>query len=184
MDSGLKNYNKINANLGMQVDERRDKQEQMQKLIKDNRTRIGRNDILIKSFKDDVYEAVQNIDYFLELQKHTSKMFESYVKDKKLKTVDINPEIQKEYENQRKYLENSKHSLEQKLKKDMEIHKKDSQKHMEENYDLIKQINRLRSDRDRLLESKAKKSESSVGSVAHSESRLTAPKVRIIILKF
>ena len=184
MDSGLKNYNKINANLGMQVDERRDKQEQMQKLIKDNRTKIRKNDINIKSFKDDVYEAVQNIDYFLELQKHTSKMFETYVKDKKLKTVDINPEIQKEYENQRKYLENSKHSLEQKLKKDMEIHKKDSMKHMNENYDLIKQITKLREARDTLLEKKAKKSESSVGSVAQSESRITADKVNFRVLLF
>mmetsp|Transcript_23102 Transcript_23102/g.26485 ORF Transcript_23102/g.26485 Transcript_23102/m.26485 type:complete len:703 (-) Transcript_23102:9-2117(-) len=175
MDSNLKSYNKINANLGMQVDERREKQEKMQKLIKDNRTKIRKNDILIKSFKDDVYEAVQNIDYFLELQKHTSNMFDKYVKDKKLKTVDINPEIQKEYENQRKYLESSKHSLEQKLKKDMEIHKKDSQKHMKENYELITQINDLREKRLKLLE-KQKKTESSSGSVAQSESRMSADK--------
>jgi hypothetical protein len=162
MDINLKHFNKVNANLGIIVDDLRDKQEKMQKQIKDNRTKIRKNDILIKSFKDDVYEAVQNIDYFLELQKHTNKMFEEYVNDKKLKQVDINPEIQKEYENQRKYLENSKHSLEQKFKKDMDIHKKDSQKHMDENYNLIRQINELRSKRDKLLKKTSKSDKKSM----------------------
>ena len=100
MDINLKHFNKVNANLGIIVDDLRDKQEKMQKQIKDNRTKIRKNDILIKSFKDDAYESVQSIDYFLEPQKHTNRMFESYVKDKKLKQIDIYPEIQKEYENQ------------------------------------------------------------------------------------
>jgi septal ring factor EnvC (AmiA/AmiB activator) len=172
MDINLKHFNKVNANLGIIVDDLRDKQEKMQKQIKDNRTKIRKNDILIKSFKDDVYESVQNIDYFLELQKHTNKMFEKYVNDKKLKQVDINPEIQKEYENQRKYLENSKHSLEQKLKKD----KHSSQKHMKENYDLIEQINELRRKRDK-LQQKASKAGNKAGSVANSETGMSARKL-------
>lgn len=176
MDINLKHFNKVNANLGIIVDDLRDKQEKMQKLIKDNRTKIRKNDILIKSFKDDVYESVQNIDYFLELQKHTNSMFEKYVKDKKLKQADMNPEIQKEYENQRKYLENSKHSLESKLKKDMDIHKKDSQKHMKENYDLIEQINELRKKREE-LKKKTDKSDNNTGSPVNSEGALSHKKL-------
>lgn len=160
MDTSLKYFNKVNANLGIIVDDLRAKQDKMQKLIKKNRTMIRKNDILIKSFKDDVYESVQYIDDPSKLQSFTHEMFTKYVNDKGKKTVDINPEIQKEYENQRKYLENSKHSLEQKLKKDMEIHKKDSQKHMKENYELIKQIGKLR-DRKTLLLNKTKKSDMS-----------------------
>lgn len=37
----------------------------MQELIKKNRSKIRENDIMIKRFKDDVYNAVQYIDNFL-----------------------------------------------------------------------------------------------------------------------
>jgi hypothetical protein len=168
MDGRLKYFNKVNANLGIIVDDLRAKQDKMQKLIIKNRTAIRKNDILIKSFKDDVYESVQYIDDPNKLGSFTHLMFTNYVKDKGKKTVDINPEIRKEYENQRKYLENSKHSLEQKLKKDMSLHKKDSQKHMKENYKLIEQINLLRRRKDELL-SKTRKSEMSSTSVDNSD---------------
>jgi cilia- and flagella-associated protein 57 len=168
MDTSLKYFNKVNANLGIIVDDLRAKQDKMQKLIIKNRTAIRKNDILIKSFKDDVYESVQYIDDPNKLQSFTHEMFTKYVKDKGKKTVDINPEIRKEYDNQRKYLENSKHSLDQKLKKDMALHKKDSQKHMKENYKLIEQINKLRKRKDELL-SKTRKSELSSTSVDNSD---------------
>ena len=50
-------------------------------------------------------------------------MFGKYVKDKDIKSVEIDADIQKEYENQKKYLENSVNSLKKKLQKDSEIHK-------------------------------------------------------------
>jgi cilia- and flagella-associated protein 57 len=79
MDSSLKFFNKVNANLGIVVDDLRGKQEKMQKLIKKNRTMIRNNDILIKSFKDDVYESVQYIDDPNKLQSFTHEMFTKYV---------------------------------------------------------------------------------------------------------
>ena len=172
MDTNLKYFNKVNANLGIIVDDLRGKQEKMQKLIKKNRTMIRNNDILIKWFKDDVYESVQYIDDPNKLQSFTHEMFTKYVNDKGKKTVDINPEIQKEYENQRKYLESSKHSLEQKLKKDMSLHKKDSQKHMKENYKLIEQINKLRKRKDELM-SKTRKSDISKNSIDNGSSMVS-----------
>ncbi|CAI2371694.1 unnamed protein product [Moneuplotes crassus] len=168
MDNSLKYFNKVNAGLGVIVDDLRVKQEKMQALIKMNRNTIRTNNILIKSFKDDIYETVQYIDDPLKLQTFTHEMYQKYVKDSSKKAVEINPEIRKEYDNQEKFLMNSKHSLEQKLKKDMNLHKKDSQKHMRENYELIKQINTLRDRRDELI-SKTKKSEISNLSMNNSE---------------
>lgn len=65
MDKKLKHFNKVNASLGIIVDDLRERQENMQELIKKNRSKIRENDIMIKRFKDDVYNAVQYIDNFL-----------------------------------------------------------------------------------------------------------------------
>lgn len=167
MDKSLKKYNRVNANLGIIVDDLRERQENMQQLIKNNRSKIRANSILIKGFKDDVYDAVQFIDSFIALQKRIAELFEKYVKDKDVKTVDIDPDIQKEYENQKKYLENSANSLKKKLTKDSEIHKQDNYRIMKENIDLIDQINDLR----RLIgnfKSQVRNTESTLGSNAAS----------------
>jgi hypothetical protein len=58
MDKSLRNYNKINANLGYVVDDLRTRQEHMQVLIKNNRSKIRQNDIKIKLFKNAVYWVV------------------------------------------------------------------------------------------------------------------------------
>jgi septal ring factor EnvC (AmiA/AmiB activator) len=97
MDKRLKHFNKVNANLGIIVDDLRERQENMQELIKKNRTKIRENDIMIKTFKDDVYNAVQFIDNFLQLQKEVTKLFGKYVKDKDIKSVEIDADIEKEY---------------------------------------------------------------------------------------
>jgi chromosome segregation ATPase len=58
MDKNLKHFNKINANLGYIVDDLRTRQEQMQELIKKNRSKIRANDIFIKGFTNAVYRTV------------------------------------------------------------------------------------------------------------------------------
>ena len=68
MDEQLKSFNKVNANMGIIVDDLKEKQDTMQAMIKKNRTKIRKNDIMIKSFKDDVYKTVQSIDHFQKLQ--------------------------------------------------------------------------------------------------------------------
>jgi hypothetical protein len=57
----------------------------------------------------------------------------------------MDPDIKKEYENQRKYLETSKNSLKMKLEKESQIHKEDHRNIMTENVKLIKSITDLRS---------------------------------------
>lgn len=144
MDKNLRHYNRINANLGYIVDDLRTRQEHMQDLIKNNRTKIRSNDIFIKSFKNAVYWVVQYIDDFDELKKIVNKNLYPYVKDQEMKNVEIDPDIKKEYENQRRYLENSKNSLKKRLEKEQQIHKEDNMNIMRQNIELIGMISELR----------------------------------------
>jgi hypothetical protein len=62
-----------------------------------------------------------------------------------MKNVEIDPDIKKEYENQRRYLENSQTSLKKRLEKEKQIHKEDNMNIMTENISLIGMISDLRS---------------------------------------
>ena len=144
MDKNLKHYNKINANLGYIVDDLRTRQEHMQELIKNNRSKIRANDIFIKGFTNAVYRTVQFIDDFDQLKRAVNENLYPYVKDQEIKNVEIDPDIKKEYENQKRYLENSVNSLKKRLEKETQIHKEDNNNIMRENMELINQIAELR----------------------------------------
>jgi len=90
----------------------------MQDLIKKNRTKIRANDQFIKGFKNATYWVVQYIDDFDQLKRVVNENLYQYVKDQEMKNVEIDPDIKKEYENQRRYLENSKNSLKKRLDKE------------------------------------------------------------------
>ena len=47
----------------------------------------------------------------------------TYTDTKDHKNVEIDPDIKKEYENQKRYLENSVNSLKKRLEKETQIHK-------------------------------------------------------------
>ena len=66
------------------------------------------------------------------------------MKDQEIKNVEIDPDIKKEYENQKRYLENSVNSLKKRLEKETQIHKEDNNNIMKENMELINQIAELR----------------------------------------
>ena len=123
MDKNLKHYNKISANLGYIVDDLRTRQEHMQELIKKNRSKIRSNDIFINQFKTAVYRVVQFIDDFEQLKMSVNKELYRYVQDQEIKNVEIDVDIKKEYDNQRRYLENSVNSLKKRLEKETQIHK-------------------------------------------------------------
>jgi hypothetical protein len=99
MDKNLRQFNKINANLGYIVDDLRTRQEHMQELIKKNRAKIRRNEIEIKSFKNAVYWVAQYIDDFDQLKRVVNENLYYFVKDQEMKNVEIDPDIKKEYEN-------------------------------------------------------------------------------------
>lgn len=144
MDEELKTCNTVNDGLGYTVNTLRDKQEEMQELIKASRIKIRKNDIYIQSFKTAIYWVVQHIDDHDQLKKAVQQSLYGFVKDQQLKNVEIDADIKKEYSNQRKYLESSKHSLEKRLEKEEQIHKMENQEVMEENMKLINQIQLLR----------------------------------------
>ena len=116
----------------------------MQELIKKNRSKIRSNDIYIKGFKNAVYRVVQFIDDFEQLKRSVNENLYVYVKDQEIKNVEIDPDIKKEYENQKRYLENSVNSLKKRLEKETQIHKEDNNNIIMENMELINQISQLR----------------------------------------
>ena len=144
MDKNLRHYNKINANLGYIVDDLRTRQDHMQDLIKKNRAKRRFNDNQIKQFKNAVYWVVQYIDDFDQLKRVVNDNLYKFVITQEMKNVEIDPDIKKEYENQRRYLENSKNSLKKRLEKEQQIHKEDNMNIMRENIKLIKMISDLR----------------------------------------
>lgn len=115
MDKELKQYNKINANLGFMVDDLRTRQEEMQEQIKKNRSSIRKNEMFIQGFKTAVYKVSRHIDDFDQLKQSVLKYLNEYVQDHTSKDTEIDPDIKKEYENQRAYLESSVHSLNKRL---------------------------------------------------------------------
>lgn len=66
------------------------------------------------------------------------------MKDNTVKNVEVDPDIKKEYINQRKYLESSHHSLQKRLEKEDQIHRQNNQNVMKDNIKLIKEIGDLR----------------------------------------
>lgn len=144
LDKKLKRFNNLNSNLGYIVDDLRTRQEKMQELIKKNRGLIRSNNTYIQNFKNDVYKVVQYIDDFDQLKRAVNQRLYKYVQQQAMKNAEIDPDIKKEYENQKKFLENSVHSLKKRLEKESEIHKEDNLAIMSENIILIKQINLLR----------------------------------------
>lgn len=61
-----------------------------------------------------------------------------------MKNVEIDADIKKEYENQKKYLDNSVTSLKKRLEKERQIHKEEHLNIMKQNVELITEIGSLR----------------------------------------
>ena len=91
-----------------------------------------------------MYKTVQFIDDFDALKWGVNEHLFKYVQQQAMKNVEVNPDIKKEYENQRKFLENSVHSLKKRLEKESEIHKEENLAIMNDNIKLITQISDLR----------------------------------------
>lgn len=140
------------------VDELKVRQDTKQSAIRDNNTLKRSNETLIKNFKDDVYDAVQHIDHPLHLKQKCWEILAKYLKnDTNVNRVVIDPDIEKEYESQKTYLQNSVTSLKKKKIKDKETHTMDIIKVMHQNLDLIKEINKLRKQKEGFLKGTTKK---------------------------
>jgi hypothetical protein len=83
----------------------------MTEVIKSLRNRIRKNDLYIQQFKNKVYSVVQYIDDHDQLKRAVHRELYPIVHGSQIKNVEIDPDIKKEYANQKKYLESSHHSL-------------------------------------------------------------------------
>ena len=144
MDKELKKYNTINASLGFMVDDLRTRQETMQEVIKQNRNIIRNNNMQINGFKNAVHAVVPHIDTQESLQKAVWTHLGKYIQDQQAKEKNDDPEIKKEYDNQKRYLENSLHSLKKRLESESQIHKEENLNIMNANIKLIENIFGLR----------------------------------------
>ena len=84
------------------------------------------------------------IDDHQQLKISVNKFLYTYIQNQEAKNGDINPDIRKEYDQQKKFLENSMASMKKRVEIEMEIHKQDNQKSMNDNVLLIKDIKELR----------------------------------------
>lgn len=144
MDHKLKTCNAVNSALGVTVDDLRNRQEEIGELIRKSRARIRHNDIYIQGFRNAVYWVVQYTDDHDQLKKSVHQSLYAYVKDSTVKNVEVDPDIKKEYVNQRKYLESSYHSLQKRLEKEEQIHRQDRINVMKDNIELIDEISKLK----------------------------------------
>ena len=144
LDKKLYKYNSVNASLGFMVEDLRVRQALIAKAIATNRDIIRNNDTYINNFKNAVYQVVQYTDDHQQLKIAVNQSLFGFISDQKAKNSDVNPSIKQEYENQKKFLENSMHSLQKRLEIESQIHKADHLQIMTDNMDLIQRIHEVR----------------------------------------
>lgn len=120
-------------------------------------------------FKNKVYSVVQYIDDHDQLKRAVHRELYPLVHWSQIKNVEIDPDIKKEYANQKKYLESSHHSLQKRLEKEDQIHRQDNLNVMNENTMLIDEINNLRREVREQRESISKKNNEKMANAAKSK---------------
>lgn len=144
MQAELKGYKKESVHLQLQVRELNLKLNGMEKGISECQTEREGIEALTQRFKMELHEVFQDIEDPKTLKEGIKRLYQRHVtSDLKTQQTQID-DIHKDYQRQRHYLERSVDSLNNKLTKDMKVHKKDHQRIMQENIALIKEINVLR----------------------------------------
>merc|ERR1719453_1888065 len=98
---------------------------------------------LIKRFKVDLHECMHVMPEPKQLKESVANIYRKYVQSG-VKKIELDTDMQKEYNRQRDYLEKSVDSLKRKLEKDSKVHRIDNMRIMQENVSLIREINDLR----------------------------------------
>merc|ERR1719492_338500 len=119
------------------------KQRALQEEVKSQKRRLRIDLALIQKFKLDLSETAENLSEPKALKESVVALYWKYVQTGS-KKLDLNTDMQKEYNRQRDYLEKSVDSLKRKLEKDSQAHRIDNMRIMQENVTLIREINDLR----------------------------------------
>jgi len=143
MNSEILHFRRTNKNLSLIVYDLNLRQRGMQKEIENQNSLITENDNHIKAFINDLLESHQVVNDYKKLKKSALKLYNKYVQNDN-KKLESNVDVQREFINQRSYLETCVKTLKDKFKKNMDVHHKDNQRIMNENVDLIREINDLK----------------------------------------
>mmetsp|Transcript_21132 Transcript_21132/g.47585 ORF Transcript_21132/g.47585 Transcript_21132/m.47585 type:complete len:661 (-) Transcript_21132:39-2021(-) len=143
MDNELERYHKTNSNLELTIADNKLKLEGQQQEILNQRKKMSELEDQIKRFCHDLHAVVQLITEPKQLKESVKALYHKHVVSAP-KGAEVDQDIQKEYNRQREYLEKTVDSLKRKLSKDMDLHKTESMRIMNENVALVKEINELR----------------------------------------
>merc|ERR1712050_814931 len=143
MDDELTAYMVKNKQLALDISQLQMKQRALQEEIKSQRRGLRDDLSLIKRFKLDLSDCMETIAEPKQLKESVAGLYRKYVQSG-AKKLDLDTDMQKEYNRQRDYLEKSVDSLKRKLEKDSQAHHIDNMRIMQENVSLIREINDLR----------------------------------------
>ena len=143
MDQELERYHKNNANLNLTISELKLKKTGLQQEVSSQRKLNADAEAMIRRFHHDLHDTVQYIQDPKALKDSVKHLYEMHVTEQ-IEPVQLDEDIQNEYNRQREYLEKTVESLKSKLQKNTEIHRSDIMRIIQENVSLIKEINELR----------------------------------------
>lgn len=140
MRQELKFFNRVNQNLALIVDDLRMRQEGLTNEVQKLRENLDQQEGYKKAFKDDVFETLHHITDFKKLKAGVIRLHKKYVKEE-MKKEGGDTDLNQQYSQKRKYLENNVNYLRTMLQKDQDVHKKENSKIMTENVQLLQEIN-------------------------------------------
>ena len=140
MRQELKFFNRVNQNLALIVDDLRMRQEGLTNEVQKLKENLDQQESYKKQFKDDVFEVLHHITDFKKLKAGVIRLHKKYVKEE-MKREGGDTDLNQQYSQKRKFLEQNVNYLRTMLQKDQDVHKKDNAKIMTENVQLLQEIN-------------------------------------------
>eukprot|EP01065_Artemidia_motanka_P053300 TRINITY_DN985_c0_g1_i1.p1 TRINITY_DN985_c0_g1~~TRINITY_DN985_c0_g1_i1.p1 ORF type:complete len:1217 (+),score=514.48 TRINITY_DN985_c0_g1_i1:99-3749(+) len=144
MDGDLEKYHQHNLNLRSNIDELRKRIEKQQQYIHLLSNKLKDSNTYRDRVRNDLSELVQKIQEPKLLAASVGALYRKYVRSLVSRGPQIDEGLLTEYNRQRDFLEKTVDSLKRKLIKDADAHKGESNRIMNENVQLIREINELR----------------------------------------
>jgi WD40 repeat protein len=142
-DEQLETFHQQNAELQLTVAAQRARLQEAQDEIGQQRQRFRELEGRLAYFRGDLQEAAQLIQQPLRLLAAVHELYRKYVTALQ-RSAEVDPEVAKEYQRQRQYLERTVEALRRKLERDSEANQHENLRVMQENVALVKEINELR----------------------------------------
>jgi chromosome segregation ATPase len=145
LDVKLETYHRDNGNLKREVEDLQAQLNRKQSQIKNERQEYRKLLSQLTFMKNDLYQVVQHIQDPVALREDVARLYRTHVTEQ-IQSVEVPPDVSKEYKRQKQHLEKTVHALKKKLARDVRSRKNDNMRIMQENVALIKEINTMRRD--------------------------------------